>query len=187
MRGGCPACGPNNEIPDFPRRPPHPSRHSDRAADWVLRRLDFPASYSESAADLQPPEVGGNGLRHPDRPGHDRRVPGDRAPARSHCRRGSDRLLPPRTSAGFTSSPGESPRPSTASSMKPERTSTRCKPCWHRRTSPMPWPTRFNSINEKLTALHLQKLALLFRHFEGINGRYSSLVSDVHPAGFLET
>ena len=23
------------------------SRHSDRAADWVLRRLDFPASYSD--------------------------------------------------------------------------------------------------------------------------------------------
>ena len=32
---------------------------------------------------------------------------------------------------------------------------------------------------DPLTALHLQKLALLFRHFEGINGRYSSLVSDV--------
>ena len=23
------------------------SRHSDRAGDWVLRRLDFPASYSD--------------------------------------------------------------------------------------------------------------------------------------------
>ncbi len=36
----------------------------------------------------------------------------------------------------------------------------------------------FHSVNGKLTALHLQKLALLFRHFEGINGRYSGLVSD---------
>jgi len=36
----------------------------------------------------------------------------------------------------------------------------------------------FHSVNGKLTALHLQKLALLFRHFETINGRYSRLVSE---------
>lgn len=30
----------------------------------------------------------------------------------------------------------------------------------------------FHSPNEKLTPLHFQKLILLFRHFEGINGRY---------------
>lgn len=36
----------------------------------------------------------------------------------------------------------------------------------------------FHSVNGKLTALHLQKLALLFRHFEGLNGRYHSLVSE---------
>ncbi len=36
----------------------------------------------------------------------------------------------------------------------------------------------FHSVNGKLTALHLQKLALLFRHFEGLNGRYPSLVSE---------
>lgn len=36
----------------------------------------------------------------------------------------------------------------------------------------------FHSVNGKLTSQHLQKLALLFRHFEGLNGRYPSLVSE---------
>lgn len=36
----------------------------------------------------------------------------------------------------------------------------------------------FHRVNGKLTALHLQKLSLLFRHFEGLNGRYHSLVSE---------
>ena len=35
----------------------------------------------------------------------------------------------------------------------------------------------FHSLNGKLGALHLQKLALMFRHFEGINGRYGELAS----------
>lgn len=37
----------------------------------------------------------------------------------------------------------------------------------------------FHAVNDKLTPLHLQKLVLLFRHFEVINGRYTALVSDV--------
>jgi len=36
----------------------------------------------------------------------------------------------------------------------------------------------FHSLNGKLGALHLQKLALMFRHFEGINGRYGGLLSE---------
>ncbi|MFV0337121.1 MAG: glycosyltransferase [Chthoniobacterales bacterium] len=35
-----------------------------------------------------------------------------------------------------------------------------------------------HSIDEKLTTLHFQKLILLFQHFEGINGRYNSLLSE---------
>ncbi len=35
-----------------------------------------------------------------------------------------------------------------------------------------------HSPNEKLTALHMQKLVLLFRHFETINGRYHSLLGE---------
>lgn len=34
------------------------------------------------------------------------------------------------------------------------------------------------SPNEKLTPLHFQKLVLLFRHFEGINGRYLARLSE---------
>jgi glycosyltransferase involved in cell wall biosynthesis len=37
----------------------------------------------------------------------------------------------------------------------------------------------FHSVNGKLRALHLQKLVLLFRHFESLNGRYSELVSEM--------
>jgi glycosyltransferase involved in cell wall biosynthesis len=35
----------------------------------------------------------------------------------------------------------------------------------------------FHSLNGKLGAAHLQRLALLFRHFEGVNGRYCGLLS----------
>ena len=35
-----------------------------------------------------------------------------------------------------------------------------------------------HSPDEKLTPLHFQKLALIFRHFEGVNGRYHSRLSD---------
>jgi glycosyltransferase involved in cell wall biosynthesis len=35
-----------------------------------------------------------------------------------------------------------------------------------------------HSPDEKLTPLHFQKLALIFRHFEGINGRYHARLSD---------
>lgn len=34
------------------------------------------------------------------------------------------------------------------------------------------------SPNDKLTPLHLQKLVLMFRHFEGINGRYHARLSE---------
>jgi glycosyltransferase involved in cell wall biosynthesis len=36
----------------------------------------------------------------------------------------------------------------------------------------------FYNLNERLTPTHFQKLVLLFRHFEGINGRYPALLSD---------
>jgi len=36
----------------------------------------------------------------------------------------------------------------------------------------------FHQLNEKLSPIHLQRLILLFRHFESINGRYNSLLSD---------
>ena len=35
----------------------------------------------------------------------------------------------------------------------------------------------FHSVNGKLGAGHLERLALMFRHFEGVNGRYSGLLS----------
>ena len=36
----------------------------------------------------------------------------------------------------------------------------------------------FHSVNGKLTDLHLQKMILLFRHFESLNGRYCGLVNE---------
>ncbi len=36
-----------------------------------------------------------------------------------------------------------------------------------------------HALREDLKPRHLQKLALLFRHFEGVNGRYSAILSDV--------
>ncbi len=36
----------------------------------------------------------------------------------------------------------------------------------------------FHALNEQLTPLHFQKLVLLFRHFETLNGRYSAVLSE---------
>ncbi|PWU11127.1 MAG: histidinol-phosphatase [Verrucomicrobia bacterium] len=36
----------------------------------------------------------------------------------------------------------------------------------------------FHQLNEKLSPLHFQRLILLFRHFQSIDGRYNSLLSD---------
>ena len=41
-----------------------------------------------------------------------------------------------------------------------------------------------HSPDEKLTPLHFQKLALTFRHFEGINGRYHARLSDAGAVRF---
>lgn len=40
----------------------------------------------------------------------------------------------------------------------------------------------FHALNEQLTPLHFQKLVLLFRHFETLNGRYAAVLSEA--AGF---
>jgi len=39
-----------------------------------------------------------------------------------------------------------------------------------------------HSTDEKLTSLHFQKLVLLFRHFETLNGRYNALLSEAASA-----
>jgi glycosyltransferase involved in cell wall biosynthesis len=36
----------------------------------------------------------------------------------------------------------------------------------------------FHALNEQLTPLHFQKLILLFRHFETLNGRYAAVLSE---------
>jgi glycosyltransferase involved in cell wall biosynthesis len=36
----------------------------------------------------------------------------------------------------------------------------------------------FHALNEQLTPLHFQKLVLLFRHFEGVNGRFAAILSE---------
>ena len=46
----------------------------------------------------------------------------------------------------------------------------------------MPSRTRSYSINGKLSTSHLERLILLFQHFEGINGLRDALLSDLAPA-----
>jgi len=154
------------------------SRHSDRAADWVLRRLDFPASYSDPLqtynrlrsegmdfVTLTDHDTIGGCLEIAHLPGV---IVGEEVTAyfpEDECRvhilvwgitEAQHRLLHEARENIFE--------------MQALLASENIA---HAVAHP------FHSINEKLTALHLQKLALLFRHFEGINGRYSSLVSDV--------
>lgn len=154
------------------------SRHSDRAADWVLRRLDFPASYSDPLQTYKLLKAAGMDfvtltdhntisgcLEIAHLPGV---IVGEEVTAffpEDECRvhilvwgitEAQHRLIQ-----------------DARENIYEMQALLAAEHIAHAIAHP------FHSINEKLTALHLQKLALLFRHFEGINGRYSGLVSEV--------
>ncbi len=152
------------------------SRHSDRAADWLLRRLDFPASYSDPLATyrhlraagmdfvtLTDNNTIGGSLEIAHLPGV---IIGEEVTVyfpEDECKihilvwgitEAQHRLLQ-----------------DARESIYDMRALLAEQEIAHAVAHP------FQSVNEKLTPLHVQKLALLFRHFEGINGRYSRLVS----------
>ena len=59
------------------------------------------------------------------------------------------------------------------------RTSSTCKSISRRKTSRTPWRIRSTASTTASALAHLEKLILLFRHFEGLNGHRDALLSDV--------
>jgi glycosyltransferase involved in cell wall biosynthesis len=153
------------------------SRHSDRAADWVLRRLDFPASASDPfelhsklrAAGMRFVTLTDQNTIHgcleiahlPDV------IIGEEVSTvfpEDDCR---VHLLV----WGITESQHRDIQQARESIYDLQKYLF-SENIAHSVAHP------FHSVNGKLTELHLQKLILLFRHFESVNGRYCGLLSE---------
>ena len=154
------------------------SRHSDRAADWVLRRLDFPASYSDPLQTYN--RLKSEGMDFVTLTDHNTisgcleiaHLPGVIVGEEVTAYFPEDECRVHILVWGITEAQHRMIQDSRENIYEMQALLA-AERIAHAVAHP------FHSINEKLTALHLQKLALLFRHFEGINGRYSNLVSDV--------
>lgn len=152
------------------------SRHSDRAADWVLRRLDFPASYSEPLqtynrlreagmdfVTLTDQNTIGGCLEIAHLPGV---IIGEEVTVYFPDDECKVHVLV----WGITEAQHRLIQDARESIFDIQILLAEQK-IVHAIARP------FQAVNDKLTALHLQKLALLFRHFESINGRYGDLAS----------
>lgn len=154
------------------------SRHSDRAADWVLRRLDFPASYSKPLEAYE--SLRAAGMDFVTLTDHDTiggcleiaHLPGVIVGEEVTVYFPEDECKVHLLVWGITEAQHRLIQDARESIYDMQALLSEQKIA-HAVAHP------FHSINEKLTALHLQKLALLFRHFEGINGRYGPMVSHV--------
>ena len=154
------------------------SRYSDRSAEWLLRRLDFPDSYSEPAALYKQLRSAGmqfvtltdhnridGCLEIADRPGVflseqiSTLFPEDR------CR--VDLLAWNITEAQHREIQGARENIYDLQRYLSENRIV------HAVAHPL------YRLDDKLAPAHLEKLALLFRHFEGLNGLRDTLLSDV--------
>ena len=162
------------------------SRHSTRAADWVLRRLEFPASYSDPLQiyrRLQ--EIGMQFVTITDHntmagcleiahlPGV---IFGEEVTANFPDDECKIHLLV----WGLTETQHREIQAQRENVFDLQRYLAE-QSLAHAVAHPL------HSPDEKLTPLHFQKLALTFRHFEGINGRYHSRLSSAarHALGSL--
>jgi glycosyltransferase involved in cell wall biosynthesis len=162
------------------------SRHSTRAADWVLRRLDFPASYSDPLQTYKRlREVGMQFVTITD---HNTiagcleiaHLPevifGEEVTANFPDDECKVHILV----WGLTETQHREVQSHRENVFDLQRYLAQ-ESLAHAVAHPL------HSPDEKLTPLHFQKLALTFRHFEGINGRYHSRLSDAarHALGSL--
>lgn len=154
------------------------SRHSDRAADWVLRRLDFPSSYSDPLQTYN--RLKAEGMDFVTLTDHNTiggcleiaHLPGVIIGEEVTVYFPEDECKIHLLVWGITEAQHRLLQ-DTRENIYEMQALLASENIAHAVAHP------FQSVNEKLTSLHLQKLALLFRHFEGINGRYCGLVSDV--------
>jgi len=153
------------------------SRHSDRAADWVLRRLDFPASYSDPLATYQ--RLREAGMDFVTLTDHNTiggcleiaHLPGVIVGEEVTVYFPDDECKVHILVWGITEAQHRMLQDARENIYEFQKAVAE-----HGIAHAVAHP--FQRVNEKLTSLHLQKLILLFRHFEKINGRYCGLVSE---------
>ncbi len=154
------------------------SRHSTRAADWVLRRLDFPASYSEPLQVYH--RLRAAGMRYVTLTDHNT-IAG--CLEIGHL---PDVIFGEEVTVGF---PDDDCRVHILVWGLTETQHREIQALRENIFDFQKYVTEqglahavahpFHSPDEKLTGLHLQKLVLLFRNFEGINGRYHTRLSEL--------
>ncbi len=153
------------------------SRHSTRAADWVLRRLEFPASYSDPLQLYNRlREMGMDFVTITD---HNTiagcleiaHLPGVIFGEEVTANFPDDECKVHILVWGLTETQHREIQMRRDNIFELQRYLAD-QSLAHAVAHPL------HSPDEKLTPLHFQKLALIFRHFEGINGRYHARLSD---------
>jgi glycosyltransferase involved in cell wall biosynthesis/predicted metal-dependent phosphoesterase TrpH len=153
------------------------SRHSTRAADWVLRRLEFPASYSDPLQLYN--RLRGIGMDFVTITDHNTiagcleiaHLPGVIFGEEVTANFPDDECKVHILVWGLTETQHREIQMRRDNVFEVQRYLGE-QSLAHAVAHPL------HSPDEKLTPLHFQKLALIFRHFEGVNGRYHARLSD---------
>jgi glycosyltransferase involved in cell wall biosynthesis/predicted metal-dependent phosphoesterase TrpH len=153
------------------------SKHSTRAADWALRRLDFPASYTDPKALYD--KLRGSGMQFVTITDQDTldgcleigALPGVFFSEEVTAAFPEDGCKVHILVFGLTESHHRDIQELKGNIYQLQGylsgrglAHAVAHPCF--------------PLNEQLTPLHFQKLVLLFRHFETLNGRYSAVLSE---------
>lgn len=159
------------------------TRHSARASDWLLRRFDFPASMSDPAATSR--ALRSAGMDFVTLTDHNTLAGCGEIAGQPGCFFGEE------VTAAFPEDECKVHVLVWGHSAEQHREIQKLRDniydlqrylasqsLTHAVAHPLQSP------DEKLTALHLEKLVLLFRHFEIINGRYPALLSRAARLGF---
>ena len=147
------------------------SRHSSRTADWVLRRLDFPASYSDPLQVYQ--DLRQAGMDYVTLTDHNTiagcleiaHLPGVIFGEEVTTHFPDDECRVHILVWGHSETQHREIQAASANIHELQGYLAE-QSLAHAMAHPL------HSPNDRLTPLHLQKLVLLFRNFEGINGRY---------------
>ncbi len=153
------------------------SKYSDRAEDWVLRRLDFPASFSDPRAVYD--QLRAKGMTFVTLTDQNTiagcqeimGLPGTFLSEEVTATFPEDGCRVNVLAYGITEPQHEALQAARENVYDLQRYLAEAGIA-HAVAHPLHAP------REDLTPLHFRKLALLFRHFEGVNGRYSALLSD---------
>ncbi len=153
------------------------SRHSTRAADWVLRRLDFPASYSDPLQTYE--RLRAQGMQFVTLTDHNTlggcleiaHLPGVIFGEEVTASFPDDECKVHILVWGLTETQHREIQ-ALRENLFDLQKYLEAEGLAHAVAHP------FYSPDEKLTPLHFQKLVLTFRHFEIINGRYHARLSE---------